>query len=149
MYRPGDAFPDTVLVIEDEASVRSSLGRLLKAKGIEATIVATATEALTLVREQVLRPDVLLCDYNLRGSADGIETIKHLRATLGRNVPAVVMTGDTRSQTVDTISAQGASVLIKPFLAEELLEALRGPTPRATDGCAQPIQVPQNADRHE
>jgi CheY-like chemotaxis protein/anti-sigma regulatory factor (Ser/Thr protein kinase) len=127
-----DAFLGSVLVIEDEASVRSSLGRLLKAKGVEATIVATATEALTLIREHGLRPDVLLCDYNLRGSPDGIETIKHLSAALGRNVPAIVMTGDTRSQTVDSISAQGASVLIKPFLAEDLLEILRGRTPRAT-----------------
>jgi hypothetical protein len=36
------------------------------------------------------------------------------------------MTGDTRSQTVVTIAAQGVSVLIKPVLAEELLETLRG-----------------------
>jgi PAS domain S-box-containing protein len=121
-----DAFLGSVLAIEDEASVRSALGRLLKMRGVKATIVATATEALTLVREQGLRPDVLLCDYNLRGSPDGVETIRHLRAALGRNVPATVMTGDTRSQTVDSISAQGISILIKPFLAEELLEALRG-----------------------
>jgi len=121
-----DAFLGSVLAIEDEASVRLALGRLLKMRGVKATIVATATEALNLVREQGLRPDVLLCDYNLRGSPDGIETIGHLRAALGRNVPAAVMTGDTRSQTVDSISAQGVSVLIKPFLAEELLEALRG-----------------------
>jgi PAS domain S-box-containing protein len=121
-----DAFLGSVLAIEDEASVRSALAKLLKKKGIDATIVATATEALTLVREQGLRPDVLLCDYNLRGSPNGIETIRHLRAALGRNVPATVMTGDTRSQTVDAISAQGVSFLIKPFLAEELLEALRG-----------------------
>jgi CheY-like chemotaxis protein len=120
------AFRGSVLAIEDEASVRSALGRLLKKRGLDATIVATATEALTLVREQGLRPDVLLCDYNLRGSSDGIETIRHLRAALGRNVPATVMTGDTRLQTVDSISAQGISVLIKPFLAEELLAALRG-----------------------
>jgi CheY-like chemotaxis protein len=121
-----DAFLGSVLAIEDEASVRSALGRLLKMRGVKATIVATATEALNLVREQGLRPDVLLCDYNLRGSPDGVETIRHLRAALGRNVPATVMTGDTRSQTVDSISAQGIPVLIKPFLAEELLEALRG-----------------------
>lgn len=121
-----DALLCSVLAIEDEASVRSALGRLLKMRRIKATIVATATEALNLVRERGLRPDVLLCDYNLRGSLDGIETIRHLRAALGWNVPAVVMTGDTRSQTLDSISAQGASVLIKPFLAEELLEALRG-----------------------
>jgi CheY-like chemotaxis protein len=104
----------------------------LKTKGVDAIIVASAKDALTLVREQGLRPDVVLCDYNLRGSGDGIETIRQLRAALGRNVPAIVMTGDTRSQTVDAISAQGLSVLIKPFLAEELLEALRGRPPRAT-----------------
>jgi len=121
-----DALLGSVLAIEDEASVRSALGRLLKARGVDATIVATAKEALTLVKEPGLRPDVLLCDYNLRGSSDGVETIRHLRAALGRNVPAVVMTGDTRSQTVDSISAQGVSVLIKPFSAEGLLEALRG-----------------------
>jgi PAS domain S-box-containing protein len=121
-----DAFLGSVLGIEDEASVRSALGRLLKTRGVDATIVATAAEALTLVREQDLRPDVLLCDYDLRGSPDGVETIRHLRAALGRNVPAVVMTGDTRSQTTLSISAQDVSLLIKPFLAEELLEALRG-----------------------
>jgi len=42
------------------------------------------------------------------------------------------MTGDTRSQTVDSISKQGVSVLIKPFLAEELLDALRGHEKRVT-----------------
>ena len=121
-----NAFLGNVLVIEDEASVRSALARLLKARGVDATTVATTAEALTLVREQGLRPDALLCDYNLRGSPDGPETIRHLRAAIGRNVPAVVMTGDTRSQTTVSISAQGVPVLIKPFSADELLEALSG-----------------------
>ena len=121
-----EAFLGSVLAIEDEASVRSALGRLLKARGVDTTIVATAAEALTLVRERGLRPDVLLCDYNLRGSSDGIETIRQLRAALGRNVPAVVMTGDIRSQTAVSISSQGIVVLIKPFSAEELLKILRG-----------------------
>jgi len=98
----------------------------LKMRKVDATIVATAADALTLIREQGLRPDVLLCDYNLRGSPDGIETIRHLRAALGRNVPAAVMTGDTRTQTVDSIATQGVSVLIKPFSGDELLEALKG-----------------------
>ena len=133
LHPHNDAFLGSVLAIEDEASVRSALGRLLKMRGVDATLVATATEALTLVREQGLRPDMLLCDYNLRGSPDGVETIRHLRAALGRNVPAVVMTGDIRTQTVDLISAHGVSVLIKPFSADELLEVLRGPEkPAAT-----------------
>jgi CheY-like chemotaxis protein len=121
-----NALRGSVLAIEDEASVRSALRKSLKTRGVDATIVATATEALTLIREQGLRPDVLLCDFNLRGSPNGVESIRQLRAALCQNVPAVVMTGDIRSQTVDSISAQGVSVLIKPFSTEELLEALRG-----------------------
>ncbi len=133
LHPHNDAFVGSVLAIEDEASVRSALSRLLKSKGVETTIVATAKDALSLVREQGLRPDILLCDYNLRGSPDGVETIRHLRAALGRSVPAVVMTGDTRTQTMDSISAHGVSVLIKPFSADELLEVLRGPEkPAAT-----------------
>ena len=84
-----DVFVGNVLAIEDEASVRLALKRSLKARGIEATIVATTAEALTLVRDQGLRPDMLLCDYNLRGSPDGLETVGYLRAELGRNVPAI------------------------------------------------------------
>jgi CheY-like chemotaxis protein len=131
VHAQNDVFVGNVLAIEDEASVRLALRRLLKEKGVDATIVATTTEALTLVREQGLRPDVLLCDYNLRGSPDGMETINHLRAALGQNVPAIVMTGDIRSETVVPISSQGVSVLIKPFLAEELLKALRDQTSQA------------------
>jgi len=132
VYLRDDAFRGSVLAIEDETSVRSALRRFFKARGLEATIVASAKDALTLIREQGLRPDLVLCDYNLRGSPDGVETIRHLRAALGRNVPAVVMTGDTRSQTVDAIAAHGIYVLIKPFLAEELLEALKGQASGAT-----------------
>ena len=135
---PHDAFRGSVLAIEDEASVRIALGRLLKLRGVDATIVATATEALTLVIEHGLRPDVLLSDYNLRASRDGMETIKHLRAAIGRQVPAVVITGDIRSETVDSITSQGVSVLIKPFSANELLDALRGKEKR--DGGAHSPQ---------
>ena len=71
-----EAFPFSVLAIEDETSVRAALRRLLKQKGIEATVVATAADALTLISEQGLSPDLLLCDYNLRGSPDGVTTVK-------------------------------------------------------------------------
>ena len=133
LHLRNEAFPFSVLAIEDETSVRAALRRLLKEKGIEATIVATAADALALISEHGLRPDLLLCDYNLRGSPDGVATIDLLRAALGRNVPAVVMTGDTRSQTISSIAAQGVAVLIKPFMAEELLQAMRihAPPPAA------------------
>jgi PAS domain S-box-containing protein len=119
----GISFVGTVLVIEDEVSVRSALSRLLKLRGIGTSIAATGNDALTLVMEGI-RPDLVLSDYNLRGSMNGVESIKALRSALASNVPAIVMTGDIQSKTIDAIASQDISVMIKPFLAEELLQLM-------------------------
>ena len=119
-FEKGD-LPDTILVVEDEKGVRASLSRLLKTKGIDAIVVATADDALARINRQEIRPDLLICDYNLRGSANGVDTVNALRAALAWNIPAIVMTGDIRSEVVDSVAAQGISVLIKPFQADELL----------------------------
>jgi CheY-like chemotaxis protein/anti-sigma regulatory factor (Ser/Thr protein kinase) len=114
-------FPDSILIVEDETSVRTSLTRLLKTRGIEAVVVATANDALARISRQEIRPGLLICDYNLRGSANGVDTIKALQAALGSKIPAIIMTGDIRSEVVDAIAAEGIAVLIKPFPADELL----------------------------
>ena len=119
----GISFVGTVLVIEDEVSVRSALSRLLKLRGIGTSIAATGNDALTLVMEGI-RPDLVLSDYNLRGSMNGVESIKALRSALASNVPAIVMTGDIQSKTIEAIASQDISVMIKPFLAEELLQLM-------------------------
>jgi len=116
--------PGVVLVVEDETSVRTSLTRLLRVKGINAIAVATADDALAQVHEVRIRPDLLICDYNLRGSANGVDTINALREALGWDVPAIVMTGDIRSKIVDSIAAPGVSVLIKPCPAHDLLQQI-------------------------
>jgi PAS domain S-box-containing protein len=117
------SFAGTVLVIEDETSVRSALNRLLKLRGIGSSIVATGNDALTLVARG-MRPDLVLSDYNLRGSMNGVESIRAVRSALAWNVPAIVMTGDIQSKTIEAIAAQDVSVVIKPFLAEELLQLM-------------------------
>jgi signal transduction histidine kinase/CheY-like chemotaxis protein len=117
------SFVGTVLIIEDETSVRSALNRLLKLKGISSFIVATGNDALSLVTEGI-RPDLVLSDYNLRGSMNGVDSIKALRSALASNVPAIVMTGDTRSETIETIASQDISVVIKPFVTEELMQLM-------------------------
>jgi hypothetical protein len=51
------------------------------------------------------------------------------------------MTGDIRSEVVEAVAAQGISVLIKPFLADELLQQiarLHRDSPGKTTGPAPP-----------
>ncbi len=117
----GELFRGTVLVIEDEASVRSALNRMLTATGIGVIEAATVTDGAALMKQRDLCPDLVLCDYNLPGPMNGIECIRSLRAALGWNLPAIIMTGDTRSRTMEAIASYGVSVLIKPFLGDELI----------------------------
>jgi DNA-binding response OmpR family regulator len=113
--------PDCILLIEDESSVRSALTKLLKANGIDVLSAATSESALDVIRQSELRPDVIVCDYNLRGSVNGIEAIRSVRKALDRSVPAIVVTGETRSSVMREITSTGASILIKPFRGQELV----------------------------
>ena len=131
----GEVFRGTVLVIEDETSVRSALQRMLKARGIGVLGAATAGDAAALINQKNLRPDLLLCDYNLPGPMNGIESIKSLRAVLGWNLPAIVMTGDTRSSTVEAVASYGVAVLIKPFSADELIQLVNRLHPGSATSC--------------
>ena len=117
-------FRGTILVIEDETSVRSALHKLLNLRGIDAVGAATATEAITLIKQQSVRPDLVLSDYNLPGPMNGVDSIEALRVALGWNVPAIVMTGDIRSTTIEAVASSGVSVLVKPFLANELMQLI-------------------------
>jgi CheY-like chemotaxis protein len=120
----GQRFRGTVLVIEDETPLRSALTRMLTLRGIRVIGVATASDATTMVEQGDWCPDVVLCDYNLPGSMNGVESIKSLRAALQWDFPAIVMTGDTRLKTMETVASNGISILVKPFLANELIQLI-------------------------
>ena len=120
----GERFRGTVLVIEDETSVRSALSRLLTVKGIEVIGAATASDAVASIKQKDSTPDLVLCDYNLQGPMDGVASIASLRAALGWDIPAIVMTGDTRTKTMEAIASYGVSVLIKPFSGDELVQLM-------------------------
>jgi len=55
---------------------------------------------------------------------NGIESIKSLRAALQWDLPAIVMTGDTRAKTMEAVASHGISVLVKPFLSNELIQLI-------------------------
>ena len=57
---------------------------------------------------------------------NGAESIKSRRKALDWNLPAIVMTGDTRAKTMEAIAFHGVSVLVKPFSGDELIRLING-----------------------
>jgi CheY-like chemotaxis protein len=85
---------------------------------------ANGNEAVLLITRQHVHPDLLLSDFNLPG-LNGADSIKAVRTAAKRKIPAILMTGDVRSETVEAIAAQGMFVLIKPFSVDELRQQIQ------------------------
>lgn len=67
---------------------------------------------------------MIVADYQLTGGATGLEAIAAIRATLGRTVPALLVTGATSSDVLGTLRASGLPLLTKPIAPAKLRAAL-------------------------
>jgi len=67
----------SILIVDDDAHMRESIGDNLEVAGYEVAQAASGAEALAAVRQRFF--DVILMDYNL-GDATGIDVIKGIRA---------------------------------------------------------------------
>ena len=114
----------SVLLVEDDAAVRSATQMLLTSEGYQVMAVATVSEAL---RQAGANPqiDLLVTDYHLGEGETGTQVISALRAALARPLKAVLMTGDTSSAVSDLPRDPLLRVASKPIRADDLLDMLQ------------------------
>ena len=117
----------TVLVLDDEESIRMLLDEGLSAQGLQVDCVATVEEALTHLHRSPY--DVLLCDLHLSSggfAVDGRDAARRILETVGTPKPAVIyMTGDLIEGGEDTARRDLHFCLQKPFRISEVLAMLR------------------------
>jgi signal transduction histidine kinase len=120
-----------ILIIDDEASVRLGMQSLLESWGCRCVVGADATEALRNCADKA--PDFILADLRLRGDASGIDAVRSLRAALGPNIPAVLISGDTAPEQLRKVSAAGLTLMHKPLKAVRLRALLNHEFARRED----------------
>jgi len=104
----------SVLVVDDEESIREIVHEGLTARGMKVEDAASSEEALAHLAEHTY--DVVLCDFNMPGLTGG-ELFNQLRAQASAAVPLFVfMTGDLLDPSeIASFGEKGAHVLQKPF----------------------------------
>jgi signal transduction histidine kinase len=118
---PPDRFP--VVVVEDDASIRTLVARLLGAAGYLVQTEASAEKAL--IRLKALPPPILVVDKNLPGMT-GMDLIETLRAAR-HDFEAVLMTAHADVDSLTRALHLGVfRCVIKPFHNEELTAAVAG-----------------------
>ncbi len=114
--------PATVLVVDDDADVLSSLQRGLRLSGFTVITASDGAEALGVVSRST--PDAIVLDINMP-VLDGASVVTALRA-MGNDIPICVLSA--RSSVDDRIAGleSGADdYLTKPFVLAELVARIR------------------------
>jgi DNA-binding NtrC family response regulator len=108
-----------ILIIDDEASIRSILSTLLKANGYHVEAADSGESGLELYTQ--FKPAVILLDLKMPGM-DGMEVMEILDKRLNADCKIIIMTahGEVRSA-VEAMKRGAFDYLQKPFDNDELL----------------------------
>jgi CheY-like chemotaxis protein len=117
--------PQMVLVVDDEEPIREGLRLLLLEWGYQAMTAADGAQAEQAVSALEGRVDLVLSDLHLGDGPDGREVIAQVRRLCGREVPAILVTGNTAHDEVQRAAASGDPVLFKPVQPRGLFDAVR------------------------
>ncbi len=112
----------TVLIVDDERSIRVSLRTILSNIGFEIVEAARGEEALSLAR--TARLDVVLLDVNMPGM-DGVDVCRIMRTESPR-LPIVMLTVQgSEDRKVEALDAGADDYITKPFQLRELIARLK------------------------
>ncbi len=112
-----------VVVVDDEALVRSGFGLILgAADDIEVVATASGGDALDTVREH--RPDVVLLDIRMP-DVDGLTVLAQLRALPAPPVVAMLTTFDTDEYVLTALHSGAAGFLLKDTEPDQLPQLVR------------------------
>jgi two-component system CheB/CheR fusion protein len=140
-----------ILVVEDDPEVREILTLLLEDAGHRVALAADGAAALAFLADSGLRPDVVLADYNLPNGVTGLQAVLSIRERLQQQIPAIILTGDISTATLQAVAAQNCIQLNKPVKAPHLAQLIQHMLPAARpksrasdlgDEATQPVRKP-------
>ena len=118
-----------VLIVDDERSIRNSLGEILGDEGYEVTVAEDGPSALAMVEKE--RFDVIFCDIKMPGM-DGIEVLDKI-ISMGVDSAVVMISGHGDIDTAVECIKKGAFDFVqKPLDLNRILITIRNAAERTT-----------------
>jgi len=128
----------SVVLVDDELSVRRLLSEALRLEGFEVHTAATAQEGWEVIDR--VQPDVAVIDVMMPGG-DGLGLLSRVRGSVRQHdLPVAMLTARAQQDDIERGRRAGADVYVtKPFSIEQLVWHLdelcvkeRAPAPTAT-----------------
>lgn len=117
-----------VMVVDDQEMVRAIIRKSLsKANLSKFTEARNGKEALEILHQGDVEPDVILCDLHMdtMGGAEFLRQLRADRSNRSCRKPVLILTGERDERTLEAARAHGASkVLAKPIPPDELVRQI-------------------------
>jgi DNA-binding response OmpR family regulator len=111
----------TILVVDDEATIREVVSRYLEREGFAVQEAADGYEALDLIRQKP--PDLIVLDLMLPG-IDGLSLTQHIRED--RHIPIIMLTAKGEaSDRIRGLDMGADDYMAKPFSPQEVVSRIR------------------------
>lgn len=123
------AAPDTnnasgfIVLVEDDIQVASALTMLFESAGYSVAVAATRSAAVEKIEKSPAAPNLIVSDYHLADAETGVDTVRSIRASVGNDVPAFILSGDTSELIEEARMLPNCSLVRKPADPDDLLAA--------------------------
>jgi len=112
----------TILVVDDEKSVRESIGRVLKKEGYSVSLTSNGHEALDILEKNHI--SVVMTDLRMP-EMSGIELLEHAKREF-QDIEVILITGHgTIEKAVEAMKLGAYDFITKPFKRAEILSSVR------------------------
>lgn len=108
-----------VLVIDDEELIRVGMSQVLEEWGCEVIQAESIQIALDSLKGEC-EIDMILTDFRLRDNQTGLDAINSIHAACNKNIPAIILTGDTAPERLREAKDSGFKLLHKPVSSAKL-----------------------------
>lgn len=113
-----------VLIIEDDAAVRDALELVLSLEGYPTRTADSPAAALETFAAHGAEIDVVVSDFHLGPGKNGLELLEEMREVAARDLPAVILSGDTSPVLARIETVSRVALLRKPVDARQLIVKL-------------------------
>lgn len=120
---PWDLQGSFIVLIEDEKEIREGTQKLFLSWGCQTIAARSGMDAIAQLKHYAQTPTALVVDYRLKGET-GVDVIEQIRASFDLYIPAMIVTGDTSIDLLDSAKKYEFIVLYKPVSPAEYRTAI-------------------------
>lgn len=113
-----------VLIVENDADLRNALVQIIESWGVDTLEAETAEDAILLLEDIGLLPDIAILDHQLGEGATGLDLARHLRNT-SPATKTCILSADRSPDLRVACEAQGFPLMQKPVATSILRDFLK------------------------